>query len=416
MPSRPKIFRDPVHGFIGLDTRTELPIVDTKEFQRLRRIRQLGVTFLTYHGGDRSRFAHSFGVFHLFCKVIDRLKSIKVLPDSEDVEAGRFAALFHDVGHGPFSHVMEGKLVGNSHETWTNTVIISPESGINQILTKIDATLPERVACIIRGGSTSVLCQHIIASQFDVDRMDYLLRDAMATGNSIGRFDLDRILATLDLDHSQLVFSDQYLAEQFIFARYFAYWQIYFHKTTRGFERLLDSIWRRAKSLHAQCALDDASLAFIGPFLDGKATPAQYLAIDDQDIMQAVKVWTESDDPVLKDLSERFLYRKPFKCLETTDRPDISEIAKEVVSKRGYKETDYYVLIDMPSSVPYDYYTRFEDEEKPPILALDRSLGRYREISKISDAVRAVACKRVVIHRIYVPDDACREDLKQRLK
>jgi HD superfamily phosphohydrolase len=415
--TQPKIFRDPVHGFISLPRDTVLRIVDTKEFQRLRRIRQLGTTSLTYHGGEHSRFAHSLGVYHLFRSIIDRLESIDRCPCSEEILAGELAALLHDVGHGPFSHALEGKLTGKGHEEWTIEAITSEESGIFSVLREIDSSLPERVASIIRGGPTSMLCHHIISSQFDADRMDYLLRDALATGNSIGRFDVDRVLATLDVQQNQLAFGDQYLAEQFIFARYFAYWQIYFHKTTRGFDILLQAIWKRAKWLSAEEKLDVCPNS-MKPFLGDKVSLSEYLAVDDQDVIQAVKEWAGSEDKVLSDLSGRFLYRRPFKCVETTSRPDISEIAKEVVYKQGYKETDYYVFLDTPSTVPYSYYTVVEEEEdeRPLILVLDRSTGKYVEISTISAAVRSVAGQRITKVRVYLPDEDCRRIFREKLK
>lgn len=417
LTSQPKIFRDPVHGFIELPRDTLLAIVDTKEFQRLRRIRQLGVTSLTYHGGDHSRFAHSLGVYHLFCKIVERLESIGKCTDLGDVQAGKFAALLHDVGHGPFSHALEGKLTNKKHEEWTLQAITSEESSITRVLKSIDPGLPQRVENIIRGGPTNVLCHNMIASQFDVDRMDYLLRDALTTGNSIGRFDLDRVLATIDVCRDLLAFGDQYLAEQFIFARYFAYWQIYYHKTTRGFEKLLQSIWKRARDLNAEGRLDITPQT-LGPFLNGEVSLSQYLAVDDQDVIQAVKAWTGSNDEVLRDLSERLLYRRPFRCVETYSRPDISEIAREVVDEQGFNETDYYVLLDIPSTVPYYYYTKVEGEEddKPPILAWDRSAGKYVEISKVSAAVRSVASQWITKVRVYVPDEVCHENLRKRLR
>ena len=413
--SQPKIFRDPVHGFIRIPRDTMLPIVDTKEFQRMRRIRQLGVTSLTYHGGDHSRFAHSLGVYHLFSGVVERLRAIGKEPCARDLQAAELAALLHDVGHGPFSHALEGILTGRNHETWTTDIITSEETEINRVLRTMDSGLADRVASIISGGSPSTLCRHIIASQFDVDRMDYLLRDALATGNSIGKFDLDRVLATLDVHQDQLAFGDQYLAEQFIFARYFAYWQIYFHKTTRGLEKLLHAVWKRAKDLNTEGNLDIIP-PFVKSFLDGRVSLQEYLDADDLDILQAVKVWARSGDKILSNLSERFLCRRPFKCLETLNRPDISEKAKAVASKNGYTDTDYYVFLDTPSNVPYDYYTAVEEEEKPPILAWDRSIRKFVEISGISSAVRAVAGQRTIKLRVYVPDDVCREQLREKLE
>jgi len=193
----PKIFRDPVHGFIQVDRNTLLKIIDTREFQRLRRIRQLGFTPFTYHGGEHTRFAHSLGVFHLFTKVTDRLEQLGEPLDGNAIMVGSLAALLHDVGYGPFSHALETIITPREHTDWTVDAIISEESSINKVLREMDQNLPTEVASVIQGSFENATVVHAISSQFDVDRMDYLLRDSLATGTSYGNFDLDRVLIAL---------------------------------------------------------------------------------------------------------------------------------------------------------------------------------------------------------------------------
>lgn len=153
----PKIFRDPVHGFIQVDRSIPLRIIDSKEFQRLRRIRQLGFTSFTYPGGEHVRFAHSLGVFHLFCKVIERLKQLEFNLDDEQILVGSLAALLHDIGHGPFSHALEGILTPKKHTDWTVDAITCEESSVNRILRDIDESLPGKVASLIQGNFENLL-------------------------------------------------------------------------------------------------------------------------------------------------------------------------------------------------------------------------------------------------------------------
>lgn len=412
--SLPKIFRDPVHGFIHVDRNTILRVIDTKEFQRLRHIRQLGFTSFTYHGGDHTRFAHSLGVYHLFKKTAERLVQLGDPLNHDEIMVGALAALLHDVGHGPFSHALETVITPRKHTEWTIEAIMSDESSINKVLREIDQSLPDKVALVIQGSFENPILVYAISSQFDVDRMDYLLRDSLSTGTTYGNFDLDRVLTTLRSHNNQLAFGDKYLAEQFIFARYFAYWQIYFHKTTRGLESLMKLIWRRAKHLHSNQKLDSLPPA-IKPFLGGKATFKDYFTIDDSDIMVAIKCWSNSDDKILGELSSRLMQRTLFKSLEIVSRPDLSEIAKDILKDAGYEEPDYYFLCDSPSDVPYDYYTVREEEEKPPIWVYNTETDKFSEISKVSLPIRAIASERMIRTRVYLPDSDCVEKMKQTL-
>ena len=413
----PKIFRDPVYGFIQVDRNISLKVIDTKEFQRLRHIRQLGFTSFTYHGGEHTRFAHSLGVFHLFKQVAERLAQIGDPLDSHAVMVGSLAALLHDIEHGPFSHTLETVLTPRKHTDWTIDAILNEESSINKALREVDECLPDEIASVILGDYQNPILVHAISGQFDVDRMDYLLRDSWATGTSYGNFDLDRVLMTLRTHKDQLAFGDKYLAEQFIFARYFAYWQIYFHKTTRGIESLVKSIWKRAKRLYMDKQLEYVP-SKISPFLgEGTVAFQDYFNIDDAGIIYAIKCWSKSDDNILRDLSLRLVQRRLFKSLDVSslERLDISEIAKDVLIEAGYEEPDYYFLVDCPSDVPYDYYTVREEEEKPPIWVYDNNTGKFGEISKASDPIRSIASQRVRVTRIYLPDSDCVEKLRQIL-
>src|SRR5262245_13280739 len=191
MPER--IYRDPVHNIIRLQTDTDegelmMRLIDAAEFQRLRRIKQLGLGLYTYQGAEHSRFTHSLGAFHLMTRILKRLAERHSI--AEEVHtAARAAALLHDVGHGSFSHVME-KVLGFHHESWSVQVVLSKETEIGRLLSSYSADLPENVAAIIEGKFQPAAIGQLVSSQLDVDRMDYLLRDSLMTGAKYGIYDL----------------------------------------------------------------------------------------------------------------------------------------------------------------------------------------------------------------------------------
>src|SRR5712692_554268 len=256
-----KIFRDPLYNYISVDRERDgwlLQLLDCPEVQRLRRIHQLGVSYFTYPGADHSRLSHSLGVLHL-CQ--EALRHLETLTQDAQADAARHpllaAALVHDVGHGPFSHLFEPCL-DIKHEIWSCNIIRSTESKVHQVLQDIDSHLPERVAALVeKNNFTPALWQkNLLASQLDVDRLDYLRRDSLFTGSGYGHFDWYRILHTfvlhgaMDKDRD-LVWTAKakYAIEEYIFSRFYMYENVYMHKTTRGFEKLLQAMWNRAKRL-----------------------------------------------------------------------------------------------------------------------------------------------------------------------
>ncbi|MDQ3584463.1 MAG: HD domain-containing protein, partial [Acidobacteriota bacterium] len=233
-----RIYRDPVHNIIRLRTDTDegrlmVQLIDAPEFQRLRRIKQLGLALYTYQGAEHSRFTHSLGVLHLITRVLDRLSECYEIAEA-DRAAARAAALLHDVGHGSFSHVME-KALGFHHEAWTVRAVLSEETEINSVLRAYSPGLPRRVADIIEGKSQPAFLSHLVSSQLDVDRMDYLLRDSLMTGAKYGIYDLEWIINALAIDeeHDRIYVTARglYAVEEYLQARYYMFRQVYFHRT-----------------------------------------------------------------------------------------------------------------------------------------------------------------------------------------
>jgi HD superfamily phosphohydrolase len=407
-----KLFRDPIHGYIELHREELLPIVESREFQRLRRISHLGVSYFTYHGAEHSRFGHSLGTYHIFKRMLNRICEYGLKIHEGDKLAGIIAALLHDVGHGPFSHALEGVIVpGKDHEDWTEEIIIG-DTEINQRLCEIDKMLPRRVVHILKNKGDSVLSS-LISSQLDADRMDYLLRDSFFAGVSSGRIELDRIISMLmPIDESPFVAFDyrgQVAVEGYILARYFMYWQVYFHKTTRGFECLLRSLWEYASRSYKEGRLKEVPRSFI-PFFQGEARLEDFLRIDNYDIICSMKEWMENEDPVLSDISSRLINRRPLKAIHLSEGADplaIKDKVKTHMIKQGYSQPDEYILFDNPSNIAYTYYAA-GGQETPPILIFNGST--LEEISNRSRPIKAL--ERVKSRTtLYLPRE-CAEGLE----
>src|SRR5918995_77752 len=254
-----RIYRDPVHNIIRLQTDSDegelmMRLIDAAEFQRLRRIKQLGLGLYTYQGAEPSRFTHSLGALHLMTRVLDRLgETYAIAPD--DRVAARAAALLHDVGHGSFSHVME-KVLSFHHERWTVQVILDDQSEIGELLCSHSNDLPVKVASIIEGKFQPSALAQLVSSQLDVDRMDYLLRDSLMTGAKYGIYDLEWIVNALAVDEEAdrvyVTARGIHAVEEYLQARYYMFRQVYFHRTLRSAEAVMRSALRRALELTAE--------------------------------------------------------------------------------------------------------------------------------------------------------------------
>src|SRR3954454_1242328 len=301
MPER--IYRDPVHNIIRLQTDSDegelmMRLIDAAEFQRLRRIKQLGLGLFTYQGAEHSRFTHSLGAFHLMTRVLDRLSETYAI-DPEDRVAARAAALLHDVGHGSFSHVME-KVLNFHHERWTVQVIRDEHSEIGELLRSHSSDLPSKVASIIEGKFQPAALAQLVSSQLDVDRMDYLLRDSLMTGAKYGIYDLEWIINALAIDEEgdriYVAARGLYAVEEYLQARYYMFRQVYFHRTLRSAEAVLKSIIRRALKLveSGQPVWYAPGTAFEKVLQGGQLSLADHLEMDDSDVIFHVKQWQRS--------------------------------------------------------------------------------------------------------------------------
>lgn len=403
--SEEKVFKDPVHRYVHVRETLIWDLINSPEFQRLRRIKQLGTSYLTFHGGEHSRFNHSLGVYEIMRRILETFDG-RIQLNREEKLLCMCAALLHDVGHGPFSHSFE-KVFRFDHEDWTR-LIITGDTEINRILRRVDDEFPHKVAEVIAKTYENKLIISLISSQIDADRMDYLLRDAYYTGVNYGNFDIERILRVMRPHEDGIVFkfSGMHAVEDYIMSRYQMYWQVYFHPVTRSAEVVLRKVFQRAKELfQAGYSFAIPPLPLV-PFFREQFTLADYLALDESVVLYFMQQWKSEEDPILKDLAARFLDRKLFKYVECNPRNYrmIAEI-KEHFSKAGI-DPAYYVEVDSTSDLPYDFY-RPGEEERIPIM-LQMPSGEVVELSQKSEIVESISGKRRFDYKLYFPMDKVR--------
>lgn len=398
-----KVFKDPVHRYIHVRDRLIWDLIGTAEFQRLRRIRQLGTTFLTFHGAEHSRFGHSLGVYEITRQMIHIFKNRNDWDDSETL-LSMCAALLHDVGHGPFSHSFE-KVFGTDHEQYTQAIILG-DTEIHRLLEQVDGDFPQKVADVIGKTYKNRLVVSLISSQIDADRMDYLLRDAYFTGVSYGHFDMERIWRVMRPRNDQIVFklSGMHAVEDYIMSRYQMYWQVYFHPVTRSAEVILTKILHRAKMLYRSGFRFKYRPVPLQTLFEGRMTLQDYLRLDESVIMYFFQVWQEEDDPILSNLCRRFINRRLFKYVQISkDQLNVDDKLKEAFIEAGI-DPEYYLEVDSSSDCPYDFYRPGEEEERQPIQLLMPD-GKLHELSQESDVVGAITGKRRTDHKLYYPKD-----------
>lgn len=392
-------------------------LIDTPEFQRLRRIKQLGLGLYTYQGAEHSRFTHSLGALHLMTRVLDQL-SDRYEIDLIDYAAARAAALLHDVGHGPFSHAME-KVLGVHHEQLSVLAVTSEETSLCQALKSHSEELPGRVAAIIEGTFKPAALAQLVSSQLDVDRMDYLLRDSLMTGAKYGLYDLEWIINALQIDQEgdriYVAARGVFAVEEYLQARYYMFRQVYFHRTLRSAEAVLRSAMRRALELveKGEPLWSAPGTSFEKILRRQALSITEHLEMDDSDVIFHMKQWQRANDPVLRDLSQRFVGRRLFKAIDL-DMPEVErkqflEAARAVVVRGGFMP-EYYFIEDRATDVPYyGYYTPEGVEPRTRIYVEDGyARPRLREISEVSEAVRGLG-RGYELHRICFPAEVKEE-------
>ena len=384
--SETKVLRDPIHGYIHVDLQVIWDCINAREFQRLRRIHQLGGNFQVYHTAEHSRFSHSLGVYEIVRRMVYEIDQLREVLSDYEKAVVMLAGLLHDIGHGPFSHAFEG-ISTYKHEESTVKIIME-NSEIHQILAACDARLPEDVASIIQYRHAKECMNQLVSGQLDADRMDYLLRDAYFTGTSYGKFDLERILRTIRVKNGRIVVkaSGIHSVEDYIMARYHMYWQVYLHPVARSYETLLSILFRRMKEVYALHPEYLSDVKMFHPFLCGADAGIDALyRLDESAALYGFSELVTCRDEILRDISYRLLNRKLFEYVTLKNPEDLERIQLHVQAL-GY-DPDYYVYQDVVSQKPYSPYK--SNESGHNIWVLEES-GKVKELSKASDIVRAL--------------------------
>ena len=384
MSNKHKIINDPVFGFLDIPSDTIYDILQHPYVQRLNRIRQLGLSYTVYPGALHSRFLHSLGAMHLMQDAIHNLRQKGIVISDEEAEAAMIAILLHDLGHGPFSHVLEHTLVeGITHEEIS-------------LLMMEAIPAPELAIRIFKNEYERHFLHQLISSQLDVDRLDYLCRDSFFCGVSEGTVASARLIKMMNVVDDKLVLEAKgiYSVEKFLVARRLMYWQVYLHKTSVAAEQLLIKILQRAKHLAAT-----GHELFCSPalhyFLYHRVTAAQftihsealeqYALLDDSDVLSAIKTWQHADDKVLAMLSQAFTNRQLFRGTlldHAMDANDKTLLRKLYAEQLGIHETDadYFFVEHVSTNSTYS-----EKGDAIDILYKDGSVRDIAQASEILD-------------------------------
>jgi len=386
-----KILNDPVHGFIKIPTAFIYDLLEDPWFQRLRFIKQLGLTDMVYPGATHSRFLHSLGALHLMSQALAGLRKKGIDISDEEYEAALIAILCHDLGHGPFSHSLEFNISGKiSHEDISLVVM--------RILNEKYRGKMERAISMYSGTYPRKFFNDLISSQLDMDRLDYLLRDSFYTGVIEGSVGSDRIISMLNTSDNRLVVEEKgvYSIEKFLIARRFMYWQVYMHKTVLAADQMLKRIISRARFL-IEKGKNVRSTIPVDYFIrtgiqreeilnfQNREFAGMFFKLDDNELISSVRQWVENDDRILSDLAESFLYRR-LPSIVLSDHPfgkGMTDEKMESLSRLNdfrSEDTDSYIYTGCISNLTY--------APAAPSIKILMKDGSLKELTELSNILR----------------------------
>lgn len=390
-----KIFNDPIYGFIRIPNALIFDLIGDPYFQRLRRISQMGMSYLVYPGAHHTRFQHALGSMHLMEQAIQVLRYKNVAVSEAEADALRCAILLHDIGHGPFSHAMEHSIVeGINHETLSGYFMASLNEKFNGSLTL--------AIHIFKGNCPRTFLNQLVSSQLDMDRLDYLKRDSFYTGVAEGNINAERLITMLNVVDGELVVEEKgiYSVEKFLMARRFMYWQVYLHKAGIVAEQLLIRILKRARELQGRGeALEGSSslLFFMSNSISmvnfDREVLERFALLDDVDILSAIKAWQFHPDVVLSTLCQMIVNRKLL-TIKLKSKPiqegKLEQRRQRVKLKYGLDDADvgYFVFTGMIENKAYD-----QVDQNINILLAN---GKLIDVAKASDHLNLKALSETV--------------------
>ncbi len=395
--NKKKIINDPVYGFISIRSELIFDLIQHPYFQRLRYIKQLGLSDLVYPGAQHTRFHHALGAMHLMGRTLETFRSKRIEISDQEFEAAQIAILLHDIGHGPLSHTLEETLLaGVNHESLSYLFMKDLNHQFGGVL--------EMTLQFFRNSYPRKFFHQLISSQLDIDRLDYLKRDSFYTGVLEGTIGIDRIIAMLTIHNDQLVVEEKgiFSIESFLNARRLMYWQVYLHKTAVSAERMMVNIIRRAQYLfHAgeDLPASESLKVFlkrnytISEFTESKNLLEAFGQLDDNDIWGAIKSWRDNADEILSGLCNRLLMRELFQInlqLEPIKKIEIENVRKEVRQAFGILVKDATYLFSYGTVSNEAYVTNGQ-----PINILTKS-GLMVDIAHASDLPSIKAISKIV--------------------
>jgi HD superfamily phosphohydrolase len=419
------ILRDPVHGLVsfeGYAERVVMALLSTREAQRLRRVRQLGLTSLVFPGAEHSRFAHAIGAAHVMVRLLARIDSCAAdlpadaRPTERHAREAIAAAVLHDLGHGPFSHLFEEVLPdARHHEEWTRDAIRDPGTEVHQVLETLEAGMANRVADLLAGRYELGYLARAVSGVIDVDRCDYLLRDSHMTGVRYGLYDLDWLLRALSFD--QAPGGDWVLAvegrkglppiEGYFLGRNFMYRQVYHHKATRAAECLIRAIFVRVAELVAQGDAPPSVPDAVAAAVRGEQVGlGAYLDLDDARMLTCFSEWARGSDPLLSTLSDALMTRRLPKTVPLPPGDDAADARREAyeraceVAQAHGMRSELTVFADDTSDTPYAE----PDDDSPAGVWVAIRHAPIRRLGDVSFLLGNLKNKRIHLPRLVFPE------------
>lgn len=337
------VFRDALYGDIEITNDLIIELITTPEFQRLRKIKQLGLTYLIFPTAEHSRYSHSLGVYHLSKQIVDIVSSKRGMKfDKIEVLAFSISCLLHDIGHGPFSHTTE-EVFHLNHEKYSIDIVCDKNTNINKILNNYNKELVDQIAAFINKTHENKVLVSAMSSTIDIDRMDYLMRDSHFAGVVYGKFDVTRILKLIDVHDEKIVFLEKGIRtlEDFILSRYHMFCQVYLNTKSIGYETLAKNILDYTRELYLSGYRFKTNISKLIPYLDGNTLVSDYLLLNDYSLLTILEDFSRIEkDQKLVSLSKSFVLQKPFDH-EKIDGYEYYEFESLGYKKILYNETVY---------------------------------------------------------------------------